>query len=296
MIAGLLVLVLDLGRPDRLIVAMTYYNFKSIFAWNIFLYTGFMLIVGVYLWTMLQKNLNPYTKKVGLAAFVWRLILTAGTGSIFGFLVAREAYDSAIYAPLFIASSFVYGLAFTVIILAVLEWTTGKIFMDGDIRKRFSGLLITFVATVIFLTAILHLAKLYGTEHHGIENFLLFDSNSVFPTLFWFGQVIIGTLLPIGILAFTKKGATRENLTAASVFLLIGGLFQLYVILIGGQSYPLQMFPGMEVSSAVGDGQVAHYAPSLPEILLGIGGVSLALIVTGAAIKILPFLPRPEEA
>jgi Ni/Fe-hydrogenase subunit HybB-like protein len=37
---GLAVLVLDLGRPDRLIVAMTYYNFKSIFAWNIILYTG----------------------------------------------------------------------------------------------------------------------------------------------------------------------------------------------------------------------------------------------------------------
>ena len=44
---GLVVLLLDLGRPDRLIVAMTYYNFKSIFAWNIILYTGFFAIVGV---------------------------------------------------------------------------------------------------------------------------------------------------------------------------------------------------------------------------------------------------------
>ena len=31
---GLAVLVLDLGRPDRLTVAMTHYNFTSIFAWN----------------------------------------------------------------------------------------------------------------------------------------------------------------------------------------------------------------------------------------------------------------------
>ena len=47
----LAVLVLDLGRPDRLIVAMTHYNFKSIFAWNIFLYTGFFAIVAAqYLW------------------------------------------------------------------------------------------------------------------------------------------------------------------------------------------------------------------------------------------------------
>ena len=40
LVGGLSVLVLDLGRPDRLIVAMTTYNFRSIFAWNIFLYVG----------------------------------------------------------------------------------------------------------------------------------------------------------------------------------------------------------------------------------------------------------------
>ena len=54
-------------------------------------------------------------RRVGWIAFVWRLVLTTGTGSIFGFLVAREAYDAAIMAPLFIAASFLYGLSFTVI-------------------------------------------------------------------------------------------------------------------------------------------------------------------------------------
>ena len=49
LVGGLLVLVLDLGRPDRLIVAMTTYNSKSIFAWNILLYTGFMAVVAVLL-------------------------------------------------------------------------------------------------------------------------------------------------------------------------------------------------------------------------------------------------------
>ncbi|MDP2057693.1 MAG: NrfD/PsrC family molybdoenzyme membrane anchor subunit, partial [Thiobacillus sp.] len=41
MLGGLLVLVLDLGRSDRLIVAMTHFNFKSMFTWNVFLYSGF---------------------------------------------------------------------------------------------------------------------------------------------------------------------------------------------------------------------------------------------------------------
>ena len=37
---GLMVLMLDLGRPDRVIVAATHYNFRSVFAWNVFLYSG----------------------------------------------------------------------------------------------------------------------------------------------------------------------------------------------------------------------------------------------------------------
>ena len=106
---GLAVLVLDLGRPDRLVVAMTHYNFKSIFAWNIFLYTGFFAIVALYLWTMFERRMGGYVKLAGLAAFVWRLVLTTGTGSIFGFLVARETFHGALLAPLFIVMSFSFG-------------------------------------------------------------------------------------------------------------------------------------------------------------------------------------------
>ena len=76
LVGGLAVLVLDLGRPDRLIVAMTYYNFKSIFAWNIILYNGFLAITIVYLWMMMERKMNDYTKPAGFFAFrlscVWR--------------------------------------------------------------------------------------------------------------------------------------------------------------------------------------------------------------------------------
>ena len=80
---GLAVLVLDLGRPDRLFVAMTYYNFRSVFAWNVFLYTGFVLVVLIYLWVMMTPHLRGYVKSLGVVAFIWRLILTSGTGAIF---------------------------------------------------------------------------------------------------------------------------------------------------------------------------------------------------------------------
>ena len=52
------------------------------------------------------------------------------------------------------------------------------------------------------------------------------------------------------------------------------------------------LFPGMEVHSSFYDGVVNSYTPSLPEILLGVGGVALALAMVTVAIKVLRFLPQ----
>ena len=68
LIGGLVVLVLDLGRPDRLIVAMTEYNFTSIFAWNIILYTGLITVAVIYLWTMLEGRMRGHNHQAGMAA------------------------------------------------------------------------------------------------------------------------------------------------------------------------------------------------------------------------------------
>ena len=80
-------------------------------------------------------------------------------------------------------------------------------------------------------------------------------------------------------------------LAAAAGCVIVGGFAQLYVLIIGGQAYPQQIFPDKEVSSSFFDGVVAAYAPSLPELALGVGGVGLALALTVLGIKVLPFLP-----
>jgi len=287
---GLSVLVLDLGRPDRLIVAMTHYNFKSIFAWNIILYNGFFLIVAVYLWMMLERRMNEYTSLAGLFAFVWRLILTTGTGSIFGFLVARDAYDSALYAPMFIIMSFSFGLAvFLLVLLAACSWTNRPL---GDaILQRLAKLLGIFVAAVLYFTAVYHLTNLYFTKQHAVERFILMDGG-IYTTLFWVGQIFIGGVLPLLLLFHPLWSRSRQVVAVAAAGVVSGGLAQIYVIIIGGQAYPLDIFPGKTVSSSFFDGVVAAYTPSLPEIALGVGGVAIALFLTVFALKVLPFLPR----
>ena len=289
LVGGLVVLVLDLGRPDRLIVAMTYYNFKSIFAWNIMLYTGFMVVVAVYLWMMMERKMNVFTRQAGFAAFIWRLILTTGTGSIFGFLVAREAYDAAILAPMFIVMSFSFGLAiFILVLMGLYKWSNRPL---GDaILRRLKNLLGVFIAAVMYFVLAYHLTNLSITQHHGVEQFILMDGG-VYTQLFWIVQIGLGSLLPLALLYLPATGNSRGWIGIASLLVIIGGLAQMYITIIGGQAYPMELFPGKEISSAFYDGVVAPYAPSLPEIVLGIGGIGIALAATVVGVRVLRFLP-----
>ncbi len=293
LLGGLTILVLDLGRPDRLIVAMTHYNFKSIFAWNIILYNGFLAIVIVYLWTMMEKRMNRYTPAAGFFAFIWRLILTTGTGSIFGFLVARQGYDAAIMAPMFIVMSFSFGLAiFLLVLMTTYKWTQRPL---GDAMvKRLKNLLGVFVAGTLYFVVTMHVSNLYATEHHGVERFILMDGG-IYTTLFWFGYFVLGTLAPLALLYHPATGKSRGMIGLASTLVVLGGFALVYVIVIGGQAYPMQLFPGYEVTSTF-EGAVNSafydYSPTLAEVLLGLGGVAITLLMTTVAVKNLRFLPE----
>ncbi len=288
LVGGLAVLMLDLGRPDRLVVAMTHYNFKSIFAWNVFLYTGFLAIVIAYLWTMLERRMNVHSAKLGLVAFLWRLALTTGTGSIFGFIVARQAFDSALLAPLFVTLSLAYGLAVFLLVLLVVFKGSGRPLGDALVQ-RLARLLAIFVAAGLYFVVVQHLTGLYFTKHHAFERFILVDGG-VHTLLFWGGQIVVGGVLPLVLLL--KPAPARGAIAAAAALVVAGAFAQMYVTIIGGQAFPLVLFPGLQVTSSFRDGVVNTYAPSLPELLLGLGGIAIAGLIVLVAVRLLAFVPE----
>ena len=290
LLGGLTVLMLDLGRPDRLIVAMTHYNFKSIFAMNIFLYSGFMGFVIAYLWTMMEHKMNRFTPLAGLFAFVWRVALTTGTGSIFGFLVARQAYDSAMIAPLFIALSLSYGLALFILVLMLAHRGAGRPLGDEMVAKL-ARLQAIFVAVGFYFVLVYHLTNMYFTKHHDFERFILLDGG-VYTVLFWLGQIVLGTVLPFSLLLHPQIAQMRSRIVAATALVVLGAFAQMYVTIVGGQAFPIVMFPGKQVRSTFYDGVVASYTPSLPEILLGMGGVAIAGLIVLLVVKLLNILPE----
>jgi molybdopterin-containing oxidoreductase family membrane subunit len=288
---GLFVLMLDLGRPERMVVAATHYNFKSVFAWNVFLYSGMFAIVAVYLWTLMEPRLGAWSKPAGLAAFAWRIVLTTGTGAIFAFLVARPAYGSALLPPLFIVMSFAWGLAVFLLVQSAMYLWNGRE-LPAPVARRMRNLLGVFIVAVLYLTAVYHLTNLYFAKQAAFVRFILLDGG-VYPLLFWGGYVVAGSLLPLVLIYHPRFGSPRATLAAS--LLVVGGAFALlYVFIVGGQAWPLDIFPGYQAASSFGDGRVAAYAPSVPEVLLGLGGLGVAFLVTVVGVRVLHFLPQDD--
>jgi len=285
---GLMVLVLDLGRPERLVIAATHYNFRSIFAWNMILYTGFFAIGAAYLWTMLEGRFNRWSRPVGFAAFGWRIILTTGTGSIFGFLVARQAYAAAVIAPLFIAFSLAWGLAAFCIAQPALAAAFG-VPMSEETGRRIGRLLGLFVIVALWLTAVYHAANLYWPREAAFERFILVDG-APYAALFWIGFVVLGGVVPLFLLYHPRLAGPRTRIIA-SACVVAGALAFVYVFVIGGQAFPLDIFPGYEATSSFYDGAVARYVPSAPEIALGAGGLAAAALLTALGARLFRIVP-----
>ena len=288
---GLTVLMLDLGRPERVIVAATNYNITSVFAWNVLLYTGMFVLVSLYLWTMMERRMNPWTKPAGLAVFAWRFILTTGTGLIFAFLVARQAYGSALLPPMFIVISFAWGLAVFLVVQAAIYAWNDKV-LDPAILRRKKNLLGIFIMGALYLVVAYHMTNLYFAHQSGFERFILADGG-IYPQLFWWGYGVLGNVLPLLLIFHPGLGKTR-SVISASLMVILCGFALLYVFIIGGQAYPLSMFPGYEVSSSFGDGQIGQYHPSLPEFLLGFGGLAIAFLITIVSVQVLDFMPHDK--
>tara|TARA_Y100000817_G_C16471348_1_gene373850 strand:+ start:45 stop:452 length:408 start_codon:yes stop_codon:yes gene_type:complete len=118
----------------------------------------------------------------------------------------------------------------------------------------------------------------------------ILTSGGSYTLIFWIGQVFIGLLLPLFLLM--KKNNRESSFILSSLLIIVGSFAAIYVIIISGQAFPLNIFNDyIIIESSFYDNVIHNYTPSLYEIGLGIGGIALSLIIILIAIRNLDFLP-----
>lgn len=229
---GMLALVVDLGRPDRVWHMFVAYQPRSVMWFGTyFLVTGSAVGAGLALCELgeVTRVHIPWADRVEYWAtrigWLFALIVVAYVGVVFT-QTARPMWSATLLLPaLFISSAMSTGAAMLALALQLVKsdepaWVTVKL-------KEAS---VTFIAIEIVIL----FAFVAWLAQAGAGAQVLFTG--VLSLYFWVGLVLLGLLVPL-ILEWRapSKGKFRLVLLAAPVLTLLGGLVLRYLITWGAQ-------------------------------------------------------------
>jgi molybdopterin-containing oxidoreductase family membrane subunit len=223
-------IILDLGRPDRLLFIMLHPHPASPLFWDVTAVNAYLFISLIYgylgtradlvrvmhakprvawfyrLLALGHTSLSPSTLRrehvllkvlasIGLLAAV---ALHSVTAWIFGLQKARPGWFASIMAPLFIVSATVSGLALLTVSVVTIRRLIAHPRIEDQVIRRL-GVLLAFSIPVLgyFLFAEL-LTAFYSAEPSVLHIFHTMMHGTYAP-MFW-GHLLVGLLLPLLLL------------------------------------------------------------------------------------------------
>jgi molybdopterin-containing oxidoreductase family membrane subunit len=283
-IMSTLSVVVDLGRPDRfwhLIPGIGRFNWPiSMLTWDIVVLNGYLLInlhvVGYLLYCRFRGvEPNPvwYLPFVFLS-IVWAISIHTVTAFLYCGLGGRPFWNTALLAPRFLASAFVSGPAFILIVLRVIR--TGTTF---SIDPRPARLLVQIIRVAAVVNLLMLFSELFtifyaGGGHVGSARYLFFGAHGHYGLVPWIWSAmflnIVGT-----ILFFLPAALRRSNLRmVACVMVVIGIWIEKGMGLI---------IPGFIPSTLH---EIVEYTPSITEWRVTAGIWALGLLLLTAMLKV----------
>ena len=282
--AGVCVLI-DLGGIQRVWRMLTGLNVASPLAWDMIVITCYLVINLFYLYFMCSKKADPAkVAVVSRFALPVAILVHSVTAWIFGLEVAKEAWNTAILAPIFVASALDSGLA--LLVLALMGLRSRGVFQTTDqLITSLAGLLCTCIAVDAYFIGCEILTTAYNGTPGGtaVIDTLLFGGTAPF---FWF-EVVFGLVLPFCLLVFTKNRANMKVVAAASVLVVLGVFCKRCWLMFTGFAVPNIVGAGgitLGTSAAQAGGAaemwtlMGAYAPTLPEILVTVGIFALGIL------------------
>lgn len=291
LIAGLLSILTDQGRMDRVFVEpFVYFNLQSMFSINPILYIGHILICVVYLWALFTER-KTLTKVIATLAFGWAFCVHTGTGAIFGF-GARVLYESPLLPASFVAAAMSSGTAFMILMIVGLFKFT-KRHLDDGLIVWLGRLLALYTIVVMYFMFVENAYRVYVIELRQAAIFYLFGG--FHSVLFWIGLILIGCVIPLLILFNKNKGKSVKWIVFASILVVFGVLCERYVIVLPGLFNPPELIAGMEITHSVLEEGVASYSISFIEVLQALGVLGVIGFMFGWGLKYLKLLPNEAK-
>lgn len=315
LVAGI-VIVTDMGRPDRLLNVFIYGRVQSPIFWDVMVVITYLAISVLLLYIPLIPDIWLCKNKLDHAPkwqrWVYRVFSLGWTDSpaqyktvkryfqvllvlvipvalaihtVTSWLFAmtlRTGWDSPIFGPYFVSGAFVAGCAAVVIVMYIFRMQFKLQDYITKVHFDHMGKLLVLVALVyVYFNINEILVPAYKLKAADAEHIysLLMGHDSF---MFWLVQ-IVGLVLPF-LLVMIPAFRRPIPLTIISVFVLVGAWFKRYLIVV-----PTQLHPYLPIQN-VPETQ-HHYFPTLPEMAITLAPILLVLIIITILAKIFPVIP-----
>ena len=286
---AMIFIALDLGRPEkfwRLFMLFYMNNMSSMFAINAIFYSAYLLSAVIYLVSLLN-NMKRFSMIMGMVAFGWAMLTHAGTGAIFGFISAREAWFSPLSPFEFIFAALTSSLALLILVLVLIYRVTGRE-LSKELIASLGSLVKGLLLGMVLLMVIGELTHIYSPARDAAMYML----TGPFSWLFWIFLIGMGVIVPLVILFHPRAKKSVRGVVIASALIVLGVFVKRYYLVIPGAAYPLQYYPGKieGVWGALGSSAFA-----LAEIILSAGIVAFLGLIFVLGLKYLELLPAKEQ-
>lgn len=273
-------MLIDLGGIQRVWRILTGPNFMSPLFWDICIITTY-LVINILDLVWMHKGDEEKVRKLSYVALPVAILVHSVTAWIFGLQIARAWY-TAIMAPIFVASAMDSGLALLLIALVALD-RAGIAKLDGDLLASLAKLLATFICVAAFFIGCELLTMAYPGAHEAVAlQEMLTGATAPF---FWF-EIICGLLVPFLVLASAKRREKTALVMVASALVVLGVAAKRVWLLFTSFIHP-NIYGGAGITTGTATAQAdptamwaatGSYAPTLPEVVIFIGVVSLGVL------------------
>ena len=320
-LAGVII-VMDMGRPDRFLNIFLHGRFASPIIWDVTVVTTYLTISLLLFYIPLIPDLALMRDRMGnelpkwkmnlytILALGWKgnagqykiiyhtmrvlmiLIIPVGLSihTVTSWLFAatlRSGWDTAIFGPYFVAGAFVAGTAAVIILMYVYRLRFGLKEYFQDYHFSQMGKLLVFVCLVyLYFNINEYLVPGYKMKAaDGIHLRELFTGN--FADMFWIVQGA-GLVLPIILLLFPYFRKPLQ-IMLISLVVLLAAWFKRYIIVIPTLEHPF--LPVQNVPEVY-----QNYSPTSIEIMITLFSFVSALLIISILAKLFPVITIWEYA
>ena len=275
--------MVDLGRPERawhMVPGIGRFNWPmSMLTWDVIVLNGYLLLnLHVCGYLMYMRFLGREPDKRWYVPFVlvsifWAISIHTVTAFLYCGLGGRPFWNTALLAPRFLASAFVAGPAFILILLAVLRKLLG-----GKIDKAPSHLLIKIIRVTILINLLMVISEIFtefytGGGHTASARYLYLGLHGHSGLVPWIWTAMVFNVIAIFLFMNRKIFENTPLLMVACALAFVGAWVEKGMGLI---------VPGFIPSTLH---EIVEYSPSLTEWKVSVGIWAFGLMLLTVMLK-----------